>query len=169
LPHDTTSSCSSSAGSSPASSSPASSRAHRHNFAMPFRLQCRLQRVAKSVGEGMVGCKEDILLPNGAKRMPIGASATFRPSAQWSPTSARHRTIRLQRRIPSLLPLLEAAMVSQQISLVLHKSAKRLPGQHTGVDSRQSLFGCFFHLIDTEAPIIAPSSNGQYFPWHARG
>merc|ERR1712056_13791 len=63
---------------------------------------------------------------------------TLGPSTKRPPTSTRHRALRLQCRLPSLLPLLAASMVSQQIELVLHQHAKRLPEQHTALETCQS-------------------------------
>merc|ERR1712056_10169 len=63
---------------------------------------------------------------------------TLGPSTKRPPTSTRYRALRLQCRIPSLLPLLAASMVSQQVELVLHQHAKRLPEQHTALETCQS-------------------------------
>merc|ERR1712110_858333 len=118
-------------------SSSASSRAcatdANHNFSMPLRLHSGIQRMAHAMGEGLVRCEEAILLPHRTERMSIGAPTSIRPSAKWSPTSARHGTIRLRCRLPSLLPLLEAAMVSKQIGMVLHQPAEGMPVQHSSM------------------------------------
>merc|ERR1712056_51955 len=60
---------------------------------------------------------------------------TLGPSTKRPPTSTRYRALRLQCRLPSLLPLLAASMVSQQVELVLHQHAKRLPEQHTALET----------------------------------
>jgi len=78
-------------------SAPASTtaKAGQHYNALPLRLQRRVQRVAKPVGQGVGWCQEALLLPDCRKGLPFGVAATFRPSAEWPPWRAGHWPLRL--------------------------------------------------------------------------
>merc|ERR1712150_159941 len=57
-------------------------------------------------------------------------------TTQRAPASTRYRTVRLQCRLPSLLPLFKTSMESQQAKLVLYEHAEGVPEQHSGMRPR---------------------------------
>merc|ERR1712056_3258 len=88
---------------------------------------------------------------------------TLGPSTKRPPTSTRYRALRLQCRIPSLLPLLAASMVSQQVELVLHQHAKKLPEHNTALEACESII--YVKLLHLEAHAQVQSARGGSYVW----
>jgi len=85
------------------------------------------------MGQRLVWREKNLLLQDGAKGLRVRIAAALGPTTEWAPTGTRYWTVRLQCRLPSLLPLFNATVESQQAQLVLYKYAERLPEQHTSV------------------------------------